>query len=264
MEPVSMPEQPELLVARPNVGVLVLTLNRPEKRNALASSLLGAVAKRIGEAASDDAVACVVLTGGSEVFAAGADINELALKTPAIAETEPRVQHWAAIRAFAKPMIAAVEGYCLGGGLELALCADLIVAGEGARFGTPEINLGILPGGGGTQWLPRLVGKSLAMKMVLTGQPITADEALTAGLIAERVPAGEATPRATALAARIATKSPLALKLAKESVQRAYSMGMADGLAFERRAFAVLLASEDKAEGIAAFLDKRSPRFTGR
>ncbi len=259
-----MADQAELLVTRPKPGVLLLTLNRPEKRNALATSLLGAVATALIEANDDETIACIVLTGGNQVFAAGADINELAVKTPVMAETEPRGRHWATIRAFSKPLIAAVEGFCLGGGLELALSADIVVAGEGARFGTPEINLGILPGGGGTQWLPRLVGKSLAMKMVLTGQPITAQEALAAGLVAELTPTGDATPRALALAETIAAKPALALRVAKDSVLKAYTMGLADGLAYERRAFALLLASEDKAEGTAAFLEKRKSIFKGR
>lgn len=259
-----MADATELLESRPSAGVLVLTLNRPEKRNALATPLLGAVASAVSRAVEDASVGCIVLTGGPEVFAAGADINELAVRTPVSNESEPRAQHWASVRACSKPMIAAVEGFCLGGGLELALCADIIVAGESARFGTPEINLGIFPGGGGTQWLPRIVGKSLAMKMVLSGKPITAQEALGSGLIAELVPAGEALKAAMSLAEAIAAKSPLALKLAKETVLRAYSTGLADGLAFERRAFAVTLASEDKAEGMAAFLEKRKPSFKGR
>jgi len=244
--------------------VVQLTLNRPEKRNALATPLLGAVAAALAEAAGDEAIACAVLTGGPQVFAAGADINELAVKTPVMAETEVRGQHWATIRGFPKPLIAAVEGFCLGGGLELALCADIVVAGEGARFGTPEINLGIMPGGGGTQWLPRIVGKSLAMKMVLSGQPIGAGEALAAGLIAELAPAGEATPRALVLAETIAAKPAFALRIAKDAVLKAYGTAFNDGLAYERRSFAVLLASEDKAEGTAAFIEKRKPQFKGR
>jgi enoyl-CoA hydratase len=259
-----MADAAELLEARPATGVLLITLNRPEKRNALATPLLGAIAGALERAANDETVGCIVLTGGVEVFAAGADIGELAARTPVSNESEPRAQHWAAIRACPKPVVAAVEGFCLGGGLELALCADIIVAGEGARFGTPEINLGIFPGGGGTQWLPRLVGKSLAMKMILSGKPIAAAEALAAGLIAELAPSGQALAAALALAETIAAKPALALRLAKETVLRAYSMGLADGLAFERRSFAVALASEDKAEGTAAFLEKRKPVFRGR
>lgn len=259
-----MTDQAELLVTRPSAGVVQLTLNRPEKRNALATPLLGAVAAALAQAAGDEASTCVVLTGGPKVFAAGADINELAVKTPVAAETEARGRHWAAIRAFPKPLIAAVEGYCLGGGLELALCADIVVAGAGARFGTPEINLGIMPGGGATQWLPRIVGKSRAMKMVLSGEPIGAEEALAAGLVAELMRTGDATARALELAETIAAKPALALRVAKDAVLRAYSIGFNDGLAYERRAFAVLLASEDKAEGTAAFLEKRKPRFKGR
>jgi enoyl-CoA hydratase len=254
----------ELLISRPLAGVVLLTLNRPDKRNALHTPLLGRIAAALAEASADDDTRCVVLTGGPEVFAAGADINELARKGPIDAEREPRASQWAALRAFPKPLIAAVNGYCLGGGLELALVADLVIAGEGARFGVPEINLGILPGAGGTQWLPRIVGKSLAMKMVLSGTPIEATEALRAGLIAELVPAAETISRALALAEMIAAKSPLALRLAKETLLRAYSLTLADGLAFERHSFGILLASADKAEGVAAFLAKRKPHFTGR
>lgn len=254
----------ELVIESPRAGVRQLTLNRPEKRNALATPLLARVADALAEAEGQDSVVCVVLTGGPEVFAAGADINELAKKSTVDTESDPRSDQWSAIRAFRKPLIAAVNGYCLGGGLELALCADIIVAGEGAQFGAPEINLGIIPGGGGTQWLPRVVGKSVAMKMVLSGLFLSAEEARASGLVAEVVPNEHAIPRALELAERVAGKSPLALRVAKDSVLRAWEMPLADGLAYERRSFALLLASEDKAEGMAAFLEKRKPVFKGR
>lgn len=254
----------ELVIESPREGVRQLTLNRPEKRNALATPLLARVADALAEAEAQDSVVCAVLTGGPEVFAAGADINELAKKSTVDTEGDPRSDQWSAIRAFRKPLIAAVNGYCLGGGLELALCADIIVAGEGAQFGAPEINLGIIPGGGGTQWLPRVVGKSVAMKMVLSGLFLSADEALASGLAAEVVPDAQTIPRALELAERIAGKSPLALRVAKDSVLRAWEMPLADGLAYEWRSLALLLASEDKAEGMAAFLEKRKPVFKGR
>lgn len=254
----------ELVIESPREGVRQLTLSRPEKRNALATPLLARVADALAEAEAQDSVVCVVLTGGPEVFAAGADINELAKKSTVDTESDPRSNQWSAIRAFRKPLIAAVNGNCLGGGLELALCADIIVAGEGAQFGAPEINLGIIPGGGGTQWLPRVVGKSVAMKMVLSGLFLSADEARASGLAAEVVPDEQTIPRALELAERIAGKSPLALRVAKDSVLRAWEMPLADGLAYEWRSFALLLASEDKAEGMAAFLEKRKPVFKGR
>jgi len=259
-----MADTDDLLIDRTRGAVWLLTLNRPTARNALSTALLARLAATLAAAEGDEAVRCVVLTGGPEVFAAGADIGELAGKDEAAALADPRVLHWAAIRRFAKPLIAAVNGYCLGGGNELAMACDIVIAGDGASFGQPEINLAVMPGAGGTQLLPRLVGRPLAMKMVLGGLPLSAAEAHAAGLVAELVPAAETIPRALALAARIAEKSPLALGLAKQAVLAAYEMPLAEGLAFERRGFARLCGSADKAEGIAAFREKRKPRFVGR
>ncbi|MBL8671986.1 MAG: enoyl-CoA hydratase/isomerase family protein [Alphaproteobacteria bacterium] len=245
-------------------GVRTLTLNRPQARNALATPLLVEVADALDAAASDERVRCAVVTGGPEIFAAGADINEIAGKDALAALADPRAAVWARIRAFPKPLLAAVEGLCLGGGHELALCADIVVAGAGAKFGQPEINLGIIPGAGGTQMIPRIAGKSVAMKMILAGEWLSAEEARACGLCAEVVESGKALARAHELAAKVAQKSPLALRLAKEAVLRAYETALAEGLAQERKSFALLCGSADKREGIAAFKEKRAPQFKGR
>jgi len=259
-----MADTTDLLVDRARGAVWLLTLNRPAAHNALSTPLLGMVAATLAEAEQDEAVRAVVLTGGPDCFAAGADIGELADKDEAGAEADPRVAHWETIRRFPKPLIAAVNGWCLGGGNELAMACDTVIAGDNASFGQPEINLALLPGAGGTQLLPRLVGKPLAMKLILSGKPLSAAEAVAAGLAAELAPAAQTIGRALELAARIAEKSPLALRLAKQAVLAAYELPLADGLALERRGFSRLCGSADKREGVAAFREKRRPRFVGR
>jgi enoyl-CoA hydratase len=250
---------PAVISDRPSIGVLVLRLNRPEKRNALATPLLAEVAERLVEASIDPQVKVVVITGGEAVFAAGADINELDTSSASDAVVSPRFEAWRTIRGFRKPLLAAVEGWCLGAGAELMMCCDIVVAGEGAKIGQPETNLGIIPGAGGTATLTRLVGRALAMRMVLTGEPIDADAARAAGLIAETAPTGEALVRALALAATLASRSPLALREAKASVREADALAEAAHLLSERRRFLSLMASPDKVEGIAAFRDRRPP-----
>ena len=256
--------EPIVNVESPGNGVKLIRLNRPEKRNALAMPVLQGICAALNEAEADASVRCVVLTGGDTVFAAGADINELASKTAVDTVNDSRANAFGRIRDFSKPLVAAVNGYCLGGGLEIAMSCDIIIAGSGAELGLPEVNLGIMPGAGGTQWLPRLVGKSLAMKMILSGEFIGAEEALRSGLVAEVVPDDQTIDRATEIAFRIAKKAPLSLVIAKDTVLRAFEMPLTQGLAYERRAFAVLLSSADKAEGTAAFLEKRKPNFQGR
>jgi enoyl-CoA hydratase len=196
--------------------------------------LLARLAATLAAAEADEAVRAVVLTGGPDCFAAGADIGELVDKDEAAATADPRVAYWAAIRGFAKPMVGAVNGWCGGGGNELAMACDIVVAGDNASFGQPEINLALLPGAGGTQLLPRLVGRPLAMKIVLSGMPLRAAEALAAGLVAELVPTAETIARALELATHIAEKSSLALRLAKAAVRVAYELPLAEGLALER------------------------------
>jgi len=253
----------DIKVDIPVEGVQLIQLNRPDVKNALRTQLLAELAATLRASEADAAIRCVVLTGG-EVFAAGADIREMAALDAIGVLNDERPEHWAAIRNFKKPLIAAVNSYCLGGGCELAMHADVIIAGDNARFGQPEINLGIIPGAGGTQRLIRNVGKSLAMKMVLSGEMIKADTALASGLVAEVVPAAETLERAIALAQTIASKPPLAVQLAKEALLQAYETPLFSGLALERKSFALLAASEDRQEGIAAFTERRQAHFKGQ
>tara|TARA_B100001939_G_scaffold348225_1_gene374412 strand:+ start:12524 stop:13300 length:777 start_codon:yes stop_codon:yes gene_type:complete len=258
-----MSEQ-ELLVNKDNPAIWILTLNRPEARNALRTSLLKAIADTLIDADKDPELRCVIVTGGKEIFAAGADLNEMKDATAVDATYDPRVDYWEMIRSFRKPLIAAVNGFCLGAGNELAMRADIIIAGEDAQFGQPEINVGIMPGAGGTQMLTRMAGKAVAMKIAMTGEFIDAQTAFACGLVSEVVPSDEVMSRAEKLATKISRKSPLALRYIKESVLAAEDMPLKDALAFERRAFCVLFSSEDKKEGVSAFLEKRRPEFTGR
>ena len=251
-------------VSTPEHGVRLITLQRPEALNALCTALLGELADALALADADTDVRAVVLTGSRKAFAAGADIQEMASRDLVGMLDDPRVSHWQRIAAFGKPLIAAVNGYALGGGCELVMCADIVIAGKDARFGQPEINLGIMPGAGGTQRLLRAVGKPLAMQMVLTGEAITARHALQAGLISEITQPELTVERALQVAAQIAAKAPLAVRLAKEALLRAGDCDLASGLRFERHAFTVLAGTADRAEGISAFLEKRPAQFTGR
>jgi enoyl-CoA hydratase len=254
----------ELLVTDPKPHVRLLTLNRPEVRNALSNALLDLVATTLEAARDDDNVRVVVLTGGDKIFAAGADIRELARRTPVSALTEARPRFYDRIRRFPKPLIAAVNGFALGGGCELSMHCDITIAGDGARFGQPEVNLGILPGAGGTQRLTRIAGQQIAMKLCLSGEIIDAAEAKAVGLVAEVVPADQTIARALALAETIAAKAPVAVRLTKEAVLNALDLPLEVGLAFERKASSIVAATQDFKEGTTAFIEKRKAKFEGR
>jgi len=253
-----------LVVLPPDRGVRLITLQRPEALNALNTQLLGELALELDDAERDPQTRVVVLTGSRKAFAAGADINEMAERDLVGILDDPRQAHWQRIARFPKPLIAAVNGFALGGGCELAMHADILIAGEDARFGQPEINLGIMPGAGGTQRLLRAVGKSLAMQMVLSGEAIDARHAMRAGLVSEVTQPEFTVERALAIARVIASKAPLALRLAKEALLKAQDTDLASGLRFERHAFTLLAGTRDREEGLAAFREKRTPEFTGR
>jgi enoyl-CoA hydratase len=258
-------DEPYVLVERDEARrVSLLRFNRPKQLNALNGEVMDQLCVALESLDRDDAIRVMVVTGNERAFAAGADIGEMATASPIDMLRGNRIAQWDRVRRIGKPVIAAVAGWCLGGGCELAMALDLIVAAESARFGQPEINLGVIPGAGGTQRLTRAIGKSAAMEMILTGEPIDAREAHRLGLVARVVPNELLVEDALALAARIATKSPLALRLAKEAVNAAYEMSLTDALAHERRLFYLLFASEDQKEGMAAFLEKRDPDFKGR
>ena len=252
-----------VLVTQPRPSVTLVTLDRSAKRNALSIALMVELAAVLDRAAADDEVRCVVLTGDARAFSAGADINDQLERGLDAVFADERLDAWRTVERFPKPLVAAVEGYALGGGCELALLADIVIAGETARFGQPEINIGIFPGDGATQRLPRSVGKSMAMKMILSGEMIDAAEAKAIGLVAEVTAAGKTVDRALDLAAVIAEKGPIALRLAKEAVLTAFEKPLAAGLDFERRNLALAFDSDDQEEGMRAFVEKRKPRFSG-
>lgn len=255
--------EPTVLVEiRGAVGLV--TLNRPKALNALNAELIEALAQAFEALETDDAVGAVVLTGSEKAFAAGADVKEMAAKTYSEAFLQDFVAAWARITACRKPSIAAVSGYALGGGCELAMMCDLILAAETAKFGQPEITLGILPGFGGTQRLARAVGKAKAMDLVLTGRMMDAAEAERAGLVSRVVPAERLLDEALEAAAKIAGFSRVAVYAAKEAVQVAFETSLAEGVRFERRLFQATFATEDQKEGMAAFVEKRKPAFRNR
>jgi enoyl-CoA hydratase len=258
-------DEPLVIVERDGERRIALVrFNRPLQLNALNGPVMDALCDALELLDRDDGVRAMVVTGNDKAFAAGADIGEMAGSGPIDMLRTNRIAQWDRVRRIGKPVIAAVAGWCLGGGCELAMALDLIVAAESAKFGQPEIKIGVMPGAGGTQRLLRAVGKSKAMEMILTGEPIGAAEAERIGLVARVVPNEVLLEDAMAMAAEIAKRPPLAVRLAKESVNAAYEMSLTDGLAHERRLFYLLFASEDQKEGMAAFLEKREPNFTGR
>ncbi|MBI2073319.1 MAG: enoyl-CoA hydratase/isomerase family protein [Gemmatimonadetes bacterium] len=246
--------------------VATVTINRPEKRNALDAATRAAIVATLDELERDPGVRAVIVTGaGDKAFIAGADIAEFEGRAPV--DQFRVMSQWSVYQAadrFPKPIIAAINGFCLGGGCEFAMACDIRIAADTAKLGQPEINLGIIPGGGGTQRLPRLVGLGNAFKLLYTGDLIDAAEALRIGLVDEVVPAAELMARAQALAEKIATKSPVALSLMKEAVRASVRAPLDEGLRQEATLFGLAFSSQDKREGVAAFLAKRTPEFTGR
>ncbi|MCB0061733.1 MAG: enoyl-CoA hydratase/isomerase family protein [Caldilineaceae bacterium] len=254
----------EMILTRTEGRVGIVQINRPDALNALNAQVLSEITAALQAFDCDDGVGCVILTGNEKAFAAGADIKAMAEATVVDMLDSPMMQHWEAIRATQKPLIAAVSGWCLGGGCELAMICDTIIAAEGAKFGQPEINLAIIPGAGGTQRMTRAVGKAIAMDMILSGRRLSAEEALRFGLVSRVAPDGELMTLAMDVAAAIADKSPIALRLAKEAVNAAFETTLAEGIHLERRLFTMLFATEDQKEGMAAFIEKRKPTWQGK
>ena len=255
----------EMILTETQGRVAVVRLNRPKALNALCDQLMDELGRALRGFDADPDIAAIVLTGSDKAFAAGADIKEMQGRTyPAVYLDDFIGKRWETVTQIGKPVIAAVAGYALGGGCELAMMCDMIIAGDNARFGQPEINLGIIPGAGGTQRLTRAVGKSKAMEMVLTGRMMDAQEAERANLVARVVPAAEVVAEAVKVGEKIAALSAPSVAAAKEAVNRAFETTLAEGVKFERRVFHALFASEDQKEGMSAFAEKRKPAFRNR
>jgi enoyl-CoA hydratase/carnithine racemase len=254
----------ELIQVSVERHVALLRLNRPEARNALSPEMMEELASELERLDPDPDVRCVVIAGSEKIFAAGADIKAMSERSFAETLRHPAASFWRRLAAIKTPMIAAVSGYALGGGCELALACDMIVAAESAKFGQPEINLGIIPGGGGTQRLARVLGKQRTMELVLTGRRFDAEEAWALGLV-NKVVADEAwLEEAMALARGVSEQPPIASRLAKQAVIAAEETALSAGLENERRLYELAMATEDRVEGMKAFIEKREPKFEGR
>jgi len=251
-----------LLAREGNIGIV--QLNRPKVLNALNFELMSELVSGLEELDKDQAVRVIILTGSGRAFAAGADLPEMSQATPVDLILGRRFELWDRIRKISKPIIAAVGGYCLGGGNELAMNCDIIIASETATFAQPEINVGIIPGAGGTQRLTRVIGKYRSMEMILTGKSISAEEAYRIGLVNRVVPPESLMEEAKKLGAEIASKPPISIRSAKEAILRAQDTTLEVGLEFERKAFCMLFATEDGKEGMRAFVEKRKPNFKGK
>jgi enoyl-CoA hydratase len=254
----------EYVLSTSDGPVGIVTLNRPKQLNALAGPVMAELVDALERHDADDAVRAIVVTGGPAVFAAGADIKEMADASPIEMLQRNTLSLWDRVHQVSKPLIAAVAGYALGGGCELAMLCDIIIAAENARFGQPEINIGLIPGAGGTQRLTRSVGKFIATDMVLTGRMLDAEEALRHGLVSRIVPQELVVDEAIRLGKQIAQKPPISVRLAREAITRAFEGRVDDGIEFERKLFYLLFATRDAHEGMHAFLDKRQPTYEGR
>lgn len=263
MNDMNLHEMPDLDVTFDRIDhVVEIRINRPQSRNSLSNEVLAELARVLADVDGDDGVRAAVIAGNEKVFASGADLRDLAQSSATELYFGARFRMWDEIRRVRTPLIAAVSGFCLGGGLELAMMCDIVVAAEEARFGLPETGLGLIPGAGGTQRLARSIGKPKAMEVILAGRLLTASEAEAAGLVARVTRSDGWLDEATRIAKEIARRSPVAVRLAKESVNRSFDTGLEAGLDVERKAFAIAFGAADAQEGIAAFLEKREPRWT--
>jgi enoyl-CoA hydratase len=254
----------ELILTRTDGRVGIVQLNRPQAMNALNREMMAETIDALQRFDADPAIGCLLLTGNERAFAAGADIKQMAEATPVTMLDNPFIDYWDRLRRISKPLVAAVSGFALGGGCELAMACDMIIASESARLGQPEINLGVIPGAGGTQRMARAVGKALAMEIVLNGRLLTAEEARHYGLVNRVVPTELYLEEAIKFAAEIAARAPVALRLGKEAVNAAFETTLQAGLAYERRLFYMLFATEDQKEGMDAFINKRAPNWQGK
>lgn len=254
----------EVILTRTEGRVGIAQLNRPKALNALNREIMEALMAALEQFDADPDIGCLIISGNERAFAAGADIKEMVSATPTKMLDNPFIDYWDRLRKISKPVIAAVAGYALGGGCELAMACDMIVAAESAKFGQPEINLGVIPGAGGTQRMTHAVGKAIAMEMVLNGRFLSASEALQHGLINRVVPSELFLEEAIKLATEIGNRAPVALRLGKEAVNAAYEMSLQSGLAHERRLFYMLFSTEDQSEGMEAFINKRKPNWQGK
>ena len=254
----------DIVVERPTAQVGLVRLNRPQALNALRGPLMAELITALQAFDQDAAIGAMVITGNDKAFSAGADITEMADATLTDMLNRGMIERWRALRALRKPLIAAVSGHCLGGGCELAMACDMIVASETAKFGQPEINIGVIPGAGGTQRLTKAVGKSLAMEVVLNDRRLTAEEALRYGLASRVAPVDKYLEEALSLAAQIAARAPLGVQMGKEAINKSFELSLAEGMSYEEKLFYILFASEDQKEGMRAFVEKRKPVWQGR
>lgn len=254
----------EFILVHRQEPIAIVQINRPKQLNALNSRVMQELTGALEQLDTEPAIRCMIVTGDERAFGAGADIKDMATATPVEMLEKNWIAYWDRIKKVTKPVIAAVSGYAFGGGCELAMACDLIVASESAQFAQPEINLGVIPGAGGTQRLTRALGKSKAMELVLTGRPISAREAEQRGLVARVYPTEVYLEEAKNLAREIASKAPVAVRLAKESVNKAFESSLTDGLDYERKLFYFLFGTEDGHEGMNAFVEKRKPEWKGK
>lgn len=254
----------DIIVERPVERVGLIRLNRPQALNALRSQLMEELINALQSFDHEATIGAIVITGNDKAFSAGADITEMANATLTDMLNRGMIERWRQLRNIRKPLIAAVSGHCLGGGCELAIACDIIVASETAKFGQPEINIGVIPGAGGTQRLTKAVGKSLAMEIVLNDRRLTAEEALRYGLASRIAPLDQYLTDAISLAAQIAARAPLGVQMGKEAINKSFEMSLADGMSYEEKLFYILFASEDQKEGMRAFVEKRKPVWRGQ